>query len=53
MDEQLARFKDVKFVKVKGHSSDVYNILVDKLAVEMTKINVKIEKTEKTRYLFR
>ena len=41
MDEQLARFKDVKFVKVKGHSSDVYNILVDKLAVEMTKAEVR------------
>ena len=38
LDTQLARFKDVLFVKVKGHGNDVINNLVDRLAVEMTKI---------------
>ena len=37
LDTQLARFKDVLFVKVKGHGNDVINNLVDRLAVEMTK----------------
>lgn len=41
LDEQLARFKDITFVKVKGHASDVYNNLVDRLAVEMTKLEVR------------
>lgn len=38
LDTQLARFKDVTFVKVKGHGYDALNNLVDRLAVEMTKI---------------
>ena len=37
LDTQLARFKDVLFVKVKGHGNDFFNNLVDRLAVEMTK----------------
>ena len=32
LDEQLEKFKCVEFIKVKGHSDNVYNNLADKLA---------------------
>ncbi len=38
LDIQLNRFKDITFVKVKGHGNDTLNNLVDRLAVEMTKL---------------
>lgn len=38
LDLELLRFKDIKFQHVKGHYNNAYNNLVDRLAVEMTKI---------------
>lgn len=38
LDIQLNRFKDITFVKVKGHGDNSLNNLVDRLAVEMTKL---------------
>lgn len=32
LDEQLEKFKSVKFIKVKGHSDNAYNNAADKLA---------------------
>jgi len=37
LDNELKRFRDIKFVHVKGHNGNKYNELVDRLAVEMTR----------------
>lgn len=37
LERLLALFKDISFIKVKGHANDKYNNLVDELAVIETK----------------
>ncbi|CCV64128.1 Ribonuclease H [Alteracholeplasma palmae J233] len=37
LEEQINRFSNIEFIKVKGHDTNEYNNLVDQLAVEMTK----------------